>query len=158
MLRAFPRPERLVDASRLEGQAILDRLAAGVPEELRQRLPPPCLLDMQAEPVEYVDGEHLVMRFPVLERYQNPFGYMQGGYLLAALDNTIGPFSFLIAPPSVTGHITINYLRPVTPDQAHVTCIATVLERTRKTLYLTGRAVGDDGRVFAIAQATCQIL
>lgn len=142
----------------LTGQAILDRLVASVPEELRQRLPPPCLLDMQAEPVEYVDGERLVMRFPVLERYQNPFGFMQGGYLLAALDNTIGPFSFLIAPPSVTGQITISYVRPVTPDQAHVTCIATVLERTRRTLYLTGRAVGDDGRLFAIAQATCQFL
>jgi uncharacterized protein (TIGR00369 family) len=142
----------------LTGQAILDRLAAGVPEELRKRLPPPCLVDMQAEPVEYVDGERLVMRFPVLARYQNPFGYMQGGYLLAALDNTIGPFSFLVAPPSVTGQFVINFLRPVTPDQAHVTCIATVLERTRKTLYLTGRAVGDDGRLFAIAQATCQVV
>jgi acyl-coenzyme A thioesterase PaaI-like protein len=83
----------------LTGQAILDRLAAGVPEELRKRLPPPCLVDMQAEPVEYVDGERLVMRFPVLERYRNPFGFMQGGFVLAALDNTMGPFSFLIAPP-----------------------------------------------------------
>jgi uncharacterized protein (TIGR00369 family) len=143
---------------RLTGQAILDRLAAGVPDEIRKRLPPPCLLDMQAEPIEYVDGERLVMRFPVLERYQNPFGFMQGGFVLAALDNTLGPFSFLIAPPSVTQQVTINYVRPVTPDQAHLTCIATVLERTRKTLYLTGRAVGDDGRLFAIAQATCQIV
>jgi uncharacterized protein (TIGR00369 family) len=94
----------------------------------------------------------------VLERYQNPFGYMQGGFVLAALDNTLGPFSFLIAPPSVTQQITINYVRPVTPDQAHLTCIANVLERTRRTLYLTGRAMGDDGRLFAIAQATCQIV
>ncbi len=147
-----------MDASRLEGQAILDRLAAGVPPEIRARLPPPCLLDMQAEPVEYVDGERLVMRFPVLERYQNPFGYMQGGFVLAALDNTVGPFSFLIAPPSVTQQITINYVRPVTPDQTHIVCVATVLERTRRTLYLTGRALGDDGRLFAIAQATCQMV
>jgi uncharacterized protein (TIGR00369 family) len=143
---------------RLTGQAILDALAAGVPPELRARLPPPCLLDMQAEPVEFVANERLVMRFPVLARYQNPFGYMQGGFILAALDNTIGPFSFLIAPPSVTGQITINYVRPVTPDQTHLTCIATVLERTRKTLYLTGRALGSDGKLAAIAQATCQIV
>ena len=147
-----------MDAARLEGQAILDRLAASVPPEIRARLPPPCLLDMQPEPVEYVPGERLVMRFPVLERYQNPFGYMQGGFVLAALDNTVGPFSFLIAPPSVTQQVTINYVRPVTPDQTHVTCIATVLERTRRTLYLTGRAIADDGRLFAIAQATFQIV
>ena len=142
----------------LTGQAILDALVAGVPPEMRSRLPPPCLLDMQPEPVEYVEGERLVMRFPVLERYQNPFGYMQGGFVLAAIDNTIGPFSFLIAPPSVTGQITINYVRPVAPDQTHLTCVATVLERTRRTLYLTGRAFGSDGKLAAIAQATCQIL
>ena len=147
-----------MEPMRLTGQAILDRLAEGVPPEIRRRLPPPCLLDMQPEPVEYVHGERLVMRFPVLERYQNPFGYMQGGFVLAALDNTIGPFSFLIAPPSVTGQITINYLRPITADQTHITCIATVLERSRKTLLLTGRALGSDGKLAAIAQATCQIL
>jgi uncharacterized protein (TIGR00369 family) len=147
-----------VDEPRLEGQAILDLLAASVPPAIRARLPPPCLLDMQPEPVEYLAGERLVMRFPVLERYQNPYGYMQGGYVLAALDNTIGPFSFLIAPPSVTQQVTINYVRPVTPDQGHIVCIATVLERTRRTLYLTGRATGDDGRLFAIAQATFQVV
>jgi uncharacterized protein (TIGR00369 family) len=144
--------------TRVTGQAVLDLLAARVPEEIRKRLPPPCLLDMQAEPVEYLEGERLVMRFPVLGRYQNPYGYMQGGFVLAALDNTIGPFSFLIAPPSVTAQVTINYVRPVTEDQAHLTCIATVLERTRKALYLTGRAVGEDGRLFAITQATFQIV
>ena len=147
-----------MSATRVTGQAVLDLLAASVPEDIRARLPPPCLLDMQPEPVEYVPGERLVMRFPVLERYQNPYGYMQGGYVLAALDNTIGPFSFLIAPPSVTQQVTINYVRPVTPDQSHIVCVATVLERTRKTLYLTGRAVADDGRLFAIAQATFQIV
>jgi uncharacterized protein (TIGR00369 family) len=147
-----------METQRLTGQAILDALAAGVPPEIRARLPPPCLLDMQAEPVEFVPGDRLVMRFPVLERYQNPFGYMQGGFVLAALDNTIGPFSFLIAPPSVTGQITINYVRPVTHEYTHLTCIATVLERTRKTLYLTGRAFVDDGKLAAVAQATCQIL
>jgi uncharacterized protein (TIGR00369 family) len=144
--------------ARITGQAILDRLRAGLPPELAARVPPPCLLDMQPEPVEYLDGERLVMRFPVLARYQNPFGYMQGGFVLAALDNTIGPFSFLIAPPSVTGQITINYLRPITAEETHITCIATVLERSRRTLLLTGRALGSDGKVAAIAQATCQIV
>jgi uncharacterized protein (TIGR00369 family) len=142
----------------LRGQAILDRLAAGVPEAIRAQLPPPCLLDMRSEPVEYEDGVRLVMRFPMLERYRNPFGYMQGGFVMAALDNTIGPFQFLIAPPSVTAQVSINYLRPITMDQAYLTCEATVLERSRKTLIVTGKAMLVDGKVAAIAQATCQIL
>ena len=74
------------------------RLPAGVPLQI----PPPCLGDMQGEPVEYVEGQSLAMRFPVLPRYANPLGHMQGGYIVAALDNTLGPFSYLIAPPSVT--------------------------------------------------------
>ena len=147
-----------MEAQRLTGQTILDALAAGVPPELRARLPPPCLLDMQAEPVEFIPGERLVMRFPVLERYQNPFGYMQGGFVLAALDNTMGPFSFLVAPPAVTTQVTINYLRPITLDTRHLTCEATLLERSRKTLLFTGRAFLDDGKVAAIAQATCQVV
>jgi uncharacterized protein (TIGR00369 family) len=113
---------------------------------------------MQPEPLEFVEGERLAMRFPILERYRNPFGYMQGGFVLAALDNTMGPFQFLIAPPSVTTQVTINYLRPVLVDQSHLTCVATVLERSRKTLILVGRALVGDGKVAAIAQATCQIL
>ena len=142
----------------LTGQAILEKLAASVPPPIRAKLPPPCLLDMQAEPVEYVEGERLVMRFPVLERYRNPFGYMQGGFVLAAIDNTLGPFQFLIAPPSVTQQVTLNYVRPVTAQETHLTCVASVLERSRKTLYLTGHALLGDGKVAAIAQATCQIL
>ena len=74
------------------------RLPTGVPLQI----PPPCLTDMQGEPVAYVEGESLAMRFPVLARYQNPIGHMQGGFIVAALDNTLGPFSYLIAPPSVT--------------------------------------------------------
>jgi acyl-coenzyme A thioesterase PaaI-like protein len=83
---------------------------------------------------------------------------MQGGFVVAALDNTIGPFSFLIAPPSVTSQLNISYLRPVTPEQAWLNCTATVIQRTRKTLYLAGEACGDDGKVTAIAQAVCQII
>ena len=58
------------------------RLPAGVPLQI----PPPCLIDMQGEPVAYVEGESLTMRFPVLARYQNPIGHMQGGFIVAALD------------------------------------------------------------------------
>jgi uncharacterized protein (TIGR00369 family) len=142
----------------LTGHAILEKLAASVPPAIRAKLPPPCLLDMQTEPVEYVEGERLVMRFPVLERYRNPFGYMQGGFVLAALDNTLGPFSFLIAPPAVTSQVTITYLRPIGPDETHLTCEATLLERSRKTLLFTGRAFLGDGKLAAIAQAMCQVV
>jgi len=74
--------------------------------------PPACLLDMQGEPLEYEEGVFLSLCFPVLPRHANPLGHMQGGYIVAALDNTLGPFSYLIAPPSVAGSLECPVLAP----------------------------------------------
>lgn len=122
------------------------------------QIPPPCLLDMQAELAAWEDGVSLTMRFPVLPRYRNPLGYMQGGFIAAALDNTLGPFSYLIAPPSVTSQLNLSYLRPVPPTAQHLTCTARVTQRTGKTLYLLGEVSNDEGKVVALAHAVCQIL
>lgn len=133
---------------------LLAQLPAGAPLQI----PPPCLIDMQGEPMEYVEGQSLAMRFPVLARYQNPIGYMQGGFIVAALDNTLGPFSYLIAPPSVTTSLNTQYLRPVTPDLTHIICHAKLVERTRNQLFLAGEVRDDAGRVLVMCQAVCQIL
>lgn len=39
---------------------------------------------MQGEPLEYEEGVSLAVRFPVLPRYANPLGHMQGGYVVEA--------------------------------------------------------------------------
>jgi acyl-coenzyme A thioesterase PaaI-like protein len=133
-------------------QALLARLPPGL------QIPPPCLTAMQAEPIEWIDGESLTVRFPVLPQWNNPLGYMQGGFIAAALDNTLGPFSYLIAPPSVTSRMAIEYLRPVTPALAWIDCRARLQQRTTRNLYLTGEVVGADGKVVALCQSTCQIV
>lgn len=142
----------------LTGKTISDRLQSMVPEGMDLRIPPPCLIDMQGEPLEYEENVSLTVRFPVLSRYANPLGHMQGGYIVAALDNTLGPFSYLIAPPSVTSSLNTQYLRPVTPETSFITCVARLTERTRGTLYLTGEARNPEGKVVALCQAVCQIL
>lgn len=137
---------------------MLDLLRARLPASVPLRLPPPCLIEMAGEPVDFDDGVSLTMRFPVLERWQNPLGYMQGGFIAAALDNTLGPFSYLIAPPSVTSQFNISYLRPVSPGASHLVCIARLVERTSRNLYLAGEALTDDGKTTARCQAVCQLL
>jgi uncharacterized protein (TIGR00369 family) len=113
---------------------------------------------MHAEPVEFVDGETLTMRFPVRPEYANPLGCMQGGFIVAALDNTLGPFSYLIAPPSVTSRLSVDYLRPVAPGVAWIDCIARLVARTGRNLYLSGEVRDPDGRTVALCQCTCRIL
>lgn len=137
---------------------LLDLLRARLPAGVPLQLPPPCLTDMQGEPLNYVEGESLTMRFPVLPRWRNPLGYMQGGFIAAALDNTIGPFSYLIAPPSVTSQLNLSYLRPVSPTAQALTCTARLVERTKKTLFIAGEARTDDGKVAVLCQATCALL
>jgi acyl-coenzyme A thioesterase PaaI-like protein len=133
-------------------RALLQRLPPGL------QIPPPCLTGMQAEPVAYEDGVSLRMRFPVLPAYANPLGYMQGGFIVAALDNTMGPFSYLIAPPSVTSRLSVDYLRPVLPTLPWIECEARLVQRTARNLYLSGEVRGPDGRTIALCQSTCQIV
>lgn len=123
------------------------------------QLPPPCFVEMQGEFIHFdADTATLVARFPVQQRYENPMRFMQGGFLAAALDNTIGPLSFLVAPPSVTSSFNVSYLRPITPEMAHFTVEATVTERTRRNLYFVGKALSPDGKTLAIANAVQQIV
>lgn len=133
---------------------LLSRLPAGA----GLQIPPPCLIDMQGEVVEYVEGQSLSVRFPVLARYRNPMGHMQGGFIVAALDNALGPFSYLIAPPSATISLNTQYLRPVTAEEPAIICVARLVERTRNQLHLAGEARSSDGKVLALCQAVCQIL
>ncbi len=133
-------------------------LRTRLPADVPLQIPPPCLLDMQGEVIAYDEDRALSLRFPVLARYQNPMGHMQGGFIVAALDNTLGPFSYLIAPPSVTIALNTQYLRPVTPTMASITCKAWLVERTRSQLHLAGEVRDPDDRVLALCQASCQIL
>jgi len=142
----------------LSGNTINDYLGSRAPRDSGLQIPPACLLDMQGEPLEYEENVSLSMRFPVLERYANPLGHMQGGYIVAALDNTLGPFSYLIAPPSVTSALNTQYLRPIPAGVPFIVCTARLTERTRATLYLAGEARNPDGKIVAVCQAVCQIL
>lgn len=83
---------------------------------------------------------------------------MQGGFVAAALDNTIGPFSFLVGPPNVTSSMQVHYLRPITPDLSHIDCEASLIEKAGRLLIVQGRALAPDQRVLVLAQASCQIV
>lgn len=137
-------------------QAPLDQLRANAPDGFR--IPPPVFEEMEAEVVGYAEGERLRVRFPVRERYQNPAGMMHGGALAMAVDNTIGPLSYLVAPPSVTTQLNLSYLRPVPPETPWIEVEATFDERTRQHLFFSARVTGPGGRVLVLAQATCLVM
>jgi uncharacterized protein (TIGR00369 family) len=122
-------------------------------------LPPPAFLVMQGEFLEY-DAERvsLTVRFPVLEDHLNPFRSMQGGFIAAALDNTVGPLSMLVAPPSVTRHLEVKYRRAVTAEAGHIRVVARLLEKKKRRLVLEAHVLDSDQQVLASGRATNWII
>jgi len=121
----------------------------------RYRVPPPIFEAMQGEFLAY-DAETgtLTTRFPVLDHYLNPYGAVQGGMVAAAIDNTLGPLSMLVAPPNVTRRLEIKYSRPVTPDLGCVHVEARFLERDGRWLHFKAEVRDEGGALLARARAT----
>jgi acyl-coenzyme A thioesterase PaaI-like protein len=135
---------------------IRDKLGAEHDEYL---IPPPVFDAMEGEFLAFdLDAGTLTTRFPVLEAHLNPYGSMQGGMVAAAVDNTLGPLSMLVAPPNVTRRLQMKYSRPVTPDLQHITVQGKLLERKGRWLKFSADVRDPEGLLMARARADHWIL
>ncbi|RME64125.1 MAG: PaaI family thioesterase [Caldilineae bacterium] len=131
-----------------------ERIPPGVPLEI----PPKCFVEMGGEFLCFdPEARVLVARFPVEARWQNPTGAMQGGLIVAAIDNTIGPLSYLVAPPSVTTQLNATFIRPVTPDEPYIQVTGEVYEITRRQLHMRAEVHNQAGKLLATATASSVI-
>ena len=147
---------------RQKGSAEVD-VPSSVMDIIRERLgdrmdeyliPPPVLVTMQAEFLAFdPDGGSLTVRFPVLEKYLNPYGSMQGGMVAAAVDNTLGPLSMLVAPPNVTRRLAMKYVRPITPELEFITVRGKLTEHKGQRLTFSAEVRDQEGTLLARAQA-----
>jgi acyl-coenzyme A thioesterase PaaI-like protein len=138
---------------------MMKQMAEQIPEELSLELPPKVFTEMKGELIEFdTDAQSIIVRFPVEERFQNPLGYTQGGIIVAAIDNTFGPLSYTVAPPSITTHMDIVYIRPITQQIDHYFVEAHMLERTRRQLFMSARAYTAEGKTLVRCNATAMIL
>lgn len=116
--------------------------------------PPPILGTMHGEFLEFdLDAGLLKMQFPVLEKYLNPYGAMQGGMIAAAVDNTLGPLSVLVASPNVTRRLEMTYNRPVTLDMEFIVVQAQLIERQQNRLFFKADVRTCEGLRLARAKA-----
>jgi len=117
-------------------------------------IPPPVFILMQGEVIEFeLDSGTLITRFPVLDKYLNPYGYMQGGMVAAAVDNTLGPLSMAVAPPNVTRRLEMKYSRPVTPDLQYITVKGILVGRQDPQLTFSADVRDSRGMLLARARA-----
>jgi acyl-coenzyme A thioesterase PaaI-like protein len=137
----------------------LDMLSDYIKERLGDRvgefrIPPPVFISMQAEVVAFDPAAAaLTVRFPVLERDLNPYHTMQGGMVAAAIDNTLGPLSMLVAPPNVTRTLEVTYSKPITLDLRTFLVTARLVGREKRFLNFTAEVHTEDGQKLARARA-----
>ncbi len=118
-------------------------------------IPPPCYQEMSPEVVAYeAEAGRLTLRFPVEERWLNPAGVMQGGFLNAAVDNTFGPLSYLVASPSATTHMHTTFIRPVTREDGYIEVTARVVAQTRQQIHLAAEVRNPRGKLVAVVAAS----
>lgn len=138
-------------------EAILARLKQRFPG-VPLNFPPPCFTTMGGEFLVFdAQAKRLRVRFPVKGEFENPMGYMQGGLIVGAIDNTVGPLTFLVAPPSVTTQMNTTYIRPITPDLSHFEVEAVVTEQTRRLLFVDAVVYAGEKQL-AQARASCMVM
>jgi acyl-coenzyme A thioesterase PaaI-like protein len=129
-----------------------DRLGEKIEDFL---IPPPVFELMRGEFLTIdIDAEQIKTRFPVLPEYQNPFRIMQGGMVAAAVDNTIGPLSFLIAPFNVTRRLEMKYSRSITDDIEFIFVEAKLLSRQGRKLNFNAAVRDQNGTLLARGRAS----
>lgn len=124
------------------------------------KLPPPVFHEMGAEPLDYSPGDadgrgaSMRVRFPVQERWQNPMAHMQGGAIAMAMDNVIGPLSYMAAPPSSTTQLQLTYLCPIPEDAESFEIAARVTLVSERQVIIDAELTLPDGTVATLARAT----
>ncbi len=96
--------------------------------------------------------------FAATEAFLNPAGVIQGGFLAAMLDDTLGPALVACLNPgdfAPTTDLHVQFLRPARPGR--LLGRGRVVRRGRDVGFLAGELVDEDGAVVAVATATVQI-
>ncbi len=121
--------------------------------------PPEVFRDMGGEVLSFDDiSETIEVRFPVMERYRNPMGAMQGGMVVAAMDNTYGPLTVLLGTTSVTTHMNTTFVKPVYPDETHIVITATVTARSRRQIHMTAEVRDSEKRLVVTGTASFLVM
>jgi uncharacterized protein (TIGR00369 family) len=96
--------------------------------------------------------------FTASEAFLNPAGFIQGGFLAAMLDDTLGPALVAGLDPgdfAPTTDLHVQFLRPARPGRLLGT--GRVVRRGRDVAFLAGELADEDGAIVAVATATAQI-
>ncbi len=117
-------------------------------------LPPPSLKELGLEYLEIRPGEFMVAKLPFQEKFTNPVGIYQGGFLTAAVDEVMGPLSYLTAQsPCMTLSLNMTFLRPFTKEMSFCLIKASILSDSNNFIFLRAEITSPNGKLIAHAES-----
>lgn len=104
------------------------------------------------------DAGTIEVAFTASDQFLNPGGVIQGGFLAAMLDDTMGPALVATLGPgqfAPTADLHVQFLRPARPGR--LTGRGRIVRRGKDIAFLAGELSDEYGEVVATATATAQI-
>ena len=125
------------------------------------RVPTPPAAQTLGWRLEAIDPEAgtVTVHFDARDEFTNPVGAIQGGFLAAMLDDTMGPALVATLEPdqfAPTLELKVNFLRSARPGP--IVGTARVVHRGGTIAFLAGELSDADGRLLATATATARIV
>lgn len=110
--------------------------------------------------IDKTDPGRSVWRMVADERFANPVGIIQGGFLAAFADSAMGAASVTYARQAAGGKVfsanaemKVSFLRPATVGTT-LTCTATVISGGSRLAFVEAEVVDGDERMVAKASST----
>jgi uncharacterized protein (TIGR00369 family) len=127
------------------------------PTDQRVQVPPNCDLTLGMVCVDKSEPGRTVWQMKADERFSNPVGIVQGGFVSAFADSAMGASSVTYVRErkvfSANAEMKISFFRPARIGTT-LTCTAVVVSGGKRANFVEAEVVDDDGRVIARASST----
>ena len=127
------------------------------PSDERVQVPPSCDLTLGMVCLDKSEPGRSVWQMLADERFSNPVGIVQGGFVAAFADSAMGAASVTFARErkvfSANAEIKVSFLKPARVGST-LTCTARVISGGSRAAFVEAEVVDDEGRMVAKASST----
>jgi uncharacterized protein (TIGR00369 family) len=127
------------------------------PSDRRVQVPPNCDLTLGMVCLDKSEPGRSVWRMVADERFANPVGIVQGGFVAAFADSAMGAASVTWARErkvfTANAEMKVSFLRPVRAGST-LTCTASTISGGARAAFVEAEVVDDEGRLVAKASST----
>ena len=127
------------------------------PRDERVQVPPNCDLTLGMVCIDKTEPGRSVWRMLADERFANPVGIVQGGFVAAFADSAMGAASVTFAKDrkvfSANAEIKVSFLKPAKVGST-LTCTAFVISGGNRAAFIEAEITDEEGRMIAKASST----